>query len=351
MNRRRFIAGAGAFFVGCTCGGLRPRAQDMPTTISTSRAGLDIIDFHAHCMIPAVTELVRETPFARTIPKFQILTDDRLRAMDARGIATQALSINQYWWYGADRALAADVVRLHDESLAALCAKNPTRFVALSSPALQFPELAADQLRHAMLNLGFKGASIGGHVQGVTPTDQRFDPFWKAAQDLDAPIFVHPNNAENVARDGVWNGGGDLGNIIGNPLETTLFLTRMIFDGVLDRFPRLKLVAAHGGGFVTSYLGRTAVACHVRENAGCRNEKEPYEYFRDQIWVDSLVFSPEAIRHLVAEVGAKQIVYGSDMPFSWPDTTDDVLRAPALNDMDKRAILRGNAANLLKLSV
>lgn len=349
MNRRNFIAGAGVLFLGCTCGGLRLRAQGAQETGRTEGAGRDIIDFHAHCMIPAVADLVKGTPFARTIPKFQILTDDRLRAMDEREIATQALSINQYWWYAADRDLATKIVRLHDESLAALCAKRPSRFVALTSPALQFPELAAEQLRTAVRDLGFKGASIGGHVQGEVPVDPKFDPFWQAAQDLDVPIFIHPNNAENITREGAWNGGGDLGNIIGNPLETTLFLSRMIFEGVLDRFPRLKFVAAHGGGSLASYLGRTAVACKVRENAGCKNKKDPQAYFRDQIWVDSLVFSPEGVRHLVAEIGAGQIVYGSDMPFSWPDTTNDILSAPGLTAPDKTAIFRGNAARLLKL--
>src|SRR5206468_12002856 len=127
---------------------------------------------------------------------------------------------------GTDRKLATDIVRLHDESLAQLCSQHSSRFVALTSPALQFPELAADQLRYAIRDLGFKGASIGGHVQGEPPVHPRFDPFWQAAQDLDIPIFIHPNNAENVTREGAWTGGGDLGNIIGNPLETTVFLSR-----------------------------------------------------------------------------------------------------------------------------
>jgi aminocarboxymuconate-semialdehyde decarboxylase len=163
-------------------------------------------------------------------------------------------------------------------------------------------------------------------------------------------VFMHPNNAQNVVREGALAGRGGLDNIIGNPLETTLFLSRMIFDGTLDRFPRLKLCAAHGGGYLPSYLGRTEVACQVREDAGCANRRQPSEYLKDQILVDSMVFSSEGLRHLVAETGVSQVVYGSDIPYFWPDTIDLIVDAPYLRDADKQAILGGNLIELLRIT-
>jgi aminocarboxymuconate-semialdehyde decarboxylase len=160
---------------------------------------------------------------------------------------------------------------------------------------------------------------------------------------------MHPGGAENVVREDGLEGRGDLGNIIGNPLETTVFLTHMIFDGTLDRFPGLKVCGAHGGGYLPSYLGRTEVACQVRGDAGCLNSKQPSEYLSDQILVDSMVFSDEGLRHLVAEMGASQVVYGTDVPFNWPDTLDLIINASFLSDAEKIAIAGGNLSELLRI--
>jgi aminocarboxymuconate-semialdehyde decarboxylase len=282
-------------------------------------------------------------------PPTLVLGPERLKAMDERGIDVQALSVNTYWWYTADREAAKQVVAIHDAGIAAWCKQHPQRFVGLSSPALQFPELAAEQLEHAVKNLGARGASIGGHVSGEAPSAPKYDPFWAKAEQLGVPVFMHPNNALNVARDGALDGRGGLGNIVGNPLETTVFLSRMIFDGTLDRFPKLKLCAAHGGGYLPSYLGRTNVACIVRDDANCANKRKPSEYFKDQVTVDSMVFSTEGLRHLVAETGVSQVVYGSDMPYFWPDTIDIIAEAPFLKPAEKEAILGGNLRRLLKI--
>ena len=160
--------------------------------------------------------------------------------MDARGIDVAALSINRFWWYAADRDLARQIVGLHDENLAEWCDTHSDRFVALTSVALQYPDLAAEPLEYAINELGHRGASIGGHVDGAVPSSPRFDPFWAKAEALGSPVFAHPNNARNVVRENGLRGRGNQGNIIGNPLETTVLLTNMIFDGTLDRFPGLK---------------------------------------------------------------------------------------------------------------
>jgi aminocarboxymuconate-semialdehyde decarboxylase len=181
------------------------------------------------------------------------------------------------------------------------------------------------------------------------PSSPKFDPFWAKAEQLGVLVFVHPGGADNVLKDGVLRGRGDLGNIIGNPLETTVFFSRMIFDGTLDRFPRLKFCGAHAGGYLPSYLGRTDVTCDARANANCANKKHPREYFKGQVLADSMVFSEEGLRHLVAEMGAGQVAYGTDIPFNWPAPVDLVLKAPFLKDPEKEAILGGNVARLLKI--
>ena len=308
-----------------------------------------VVDVHAHASIPEVVDVVKGTPLARNAQGGRALGPDRIRELDKRGIDIQVLDINAFWWYAAaDRDLAAKIVDVHDKGLAAWCNSNHERFAALTSPTLQFPDLAAQQLEHAVKDLGFVGAAIGGHVQGQTLSDPKFDPFWAKAQELGVIVFMHPAGAENAVKEDGLKGRGDLGNIIGNPLETTLFLSHMIYDGTLDKFPNLKLCAAHAGGYMPSYLGRTEVACDVRQNSGCLNKKKPSEYLKTQVYVDSMVFSAEGLRHLVTEVGASQVVYGTDIPLVWPDTIDAILGAQ-IPDADKEAVLGGNLTKLLRL--
>jgi aminocarboxymuconate-semialdehyde decarboxylase len=221
--------------------------------------------------------------------------------------------------------------------------------VGLASVALQHPDLAAEQLEDGVQRLGLRGASIGGHVNGEDLSLPKFDPFWAKAAELGALVFMHPGGAENIVKEGAFRGRGDLGNIIGNPLETTYFLTRLIFDGTFDKFPGLRICAAHAGGYLPSYFGRTEVAREARANANFANQKKPSEYLRSQIFVDTMVFSEEGLRHLVAEMGAGQIVYGTDVPFNWPVTVDLVLNAPFLSDAQKEAILGGNLKKLLRI--
>jgi aminocarboxymuconate-semialdehyde decarboxylase len=311
-----------------------------------------VVDIHAHCVFPELADIIRGTEFERNFPASQVLGPGRIEEMNRRGIDVQVLSVNNYWWYPADRNLASRIIRRQDELLSAWCREHPDRFVALTSVAVQHPELAAEQLEYAVNELGLRGASVGGHCNGERLSDPRFDPFWAKAQELDVPVFMHPGGAENVIQENAWDmqGPGDLGNIVGNPLETTIFLSHMIFNGVFDRFPRLKVVAAHGGGFLTSYLGRTEVACAVRGDAECANTRLPSEYMRTNILSDSMVFSEEGIRHMVAETGAWQVVYGSDIPFNWPDTIDLIVNSPSLSNAEKEAILGGNLIRLLKIT-
>jgi predicted TIM-barrel fold metal-dependent hydrolase len=165
------------------------------------------------------------------------------------------------------------------------------------------------------------------------------------------PLFIHPQGVPELAKR--LSGNGWLGNTIGNPLETTIALSHLIFEGTLDRFPGLKVIAAHGGGFLPSYADRSDHACLVGPkgcNADVKLGKAPTEYLK-QIYFDSLIFSPEAIRHLVAQVGAGQIVLGSDYPYPWQlQPVDHIFASASLSDDDKADILGRTAAKLFELT-
>lgn len=334
-----------------------PAATDAPVkrrevTIAGKR--VKVVDVHAHCVIPEVSDLVKDTPLAsvaggRAARGPNVMGPDRIRAIDELGIDVQMLSINGFWFYGADRELAAKIVKFQDEKLAEWVNAHSDRYVAVSSVALQFPDLAAEQLEYAVKKLGARGAAIGGHVVGEDISLPKYDPFWAKAQELGVLVFMHPQAAENVVRPDAWKGKGDLGNIIGNPLETTVFLTRMIVNGTFDRFPGLKICAAHAGGYLPSYLGRTEIACEVRPNADCANKKHPSEYLKTQVLVDTIIISEEGLRHLAAEVGPGQVVFGTDMPFNWHSNVDLVLNAPTLSNAEKEAILGGTLVKLLRI--
>jgi aminocarboxymuconate-semialdehyde decarboxylase len=360
-NRRDFfktVAGATAGMYVTSRGLPNARvqaAQGTPATrrqVSIGGRRIKVVDVHCHCVMPEVAEVVKGTPLEKEAGggRNSILGPARLQAMDQHGIDVQALSINGYWWYAADRDLARRIVQVHDQGIAKWVAAHPDRFVAMTSPALQHPDLAAEQLEYAVKQLGFRGASIGGHVQGEDVSLPKFDPFWAKAEQLGVLVFMHPGGADNIIKEGALRGRGELGNILGNPLETTYFFSRLIFDGTLDRFPGLKICGAHAGGYLPSYLGRTDVACEVRANANCANKKRPREYFKRELMIDTMVFSEEGLRHLVAELGVSQIMYGTDIPFNWPVTVDLVLNASFLKDADKEAILGGNAMKLLRIA-
>jgi len=354
-NRRQFVrtvtaAAAGAYALG----GVTASTQTSSGTPARRQVSIRgrrtrVIDVHAHGAIPEAAEMVKGTPLAASATTAPNLALDaaRLRTMDTQGVDVQALSINGFWWYAAERDLAQRIVLAQNEGLAKWVAVHPDRFVAMTSVALQFPDLAAAQLEDGVKRLGLRGVTIGGHVRGEDLSQAKYDPFWAKAAELGALVFMHPGGAENIVREGALGGRGDLGNIIGNPLETTYFLSRLIFDGTLDRFPGLRICGAHAGGYLPSYLGRTDVACDVRASAKCANKKRPRDYFKRELFVDTMVFSEEGLRHLVAEVGVSQIVYGTDVPYNWPVTIDLVLNASFLSDDDKAAILGGNLARLL----
>jgi len=326
------------------------QAQPRRRELVVSGRRVKTVDVHAHCAVPEAMALMGLT----VSPSSLLLArpDERLRAMDAQGIDVEALSINAYW-YGAERDVARQLIRIQNERLAEFCATNPERFVAFASVALQHPDLAAEQLEEGLKTYGLRGAAIGGSVNGEELADPKFHPFWTKAEQLGALVFIHPQATgaptELASR---LKGNGVLTNTIGNPLETTIALSHLIFAGTLDRFPRLKICAAHGGGYLPSYAARSdAILTTFPEQCTGTLRKKPTEYLR-QLYFDSLVFTPEALRHLVAESGADRIVMGTDYPFPWTSTAvDHILATPGLSDADRVAILGGTASALLGIKL
>jgi aminocarboxymuconate-semialdehyde decarboxylase len=359
-NRRTFVttiagAAAGVFATraGIADAQTSPAAPAKRREVFVGRRRVKVVDVHGHFVEPSEMDVIKDTNLAGNIRNNAngplVLGPGRIKAIDEFGIDVQVLSHQGGWWYGADRDLARKIVTVQNEKLAEWCTAHPDRFVGLASVALQHPDMAAEQLEDAVKRLGMRGAGIAGHANGEDPSSPKFDPFWAKAEQLGVMVFVHPGGADNTVREGAFRGRGDLGNIIGNPLETTVFFSRMIFNGTLDRFPGLKLCGAHAGGYLPSYLGRTDVTCDVRANANCANKKHPREYFKGQILADSMVFTDEGLRHLVAEMGVSQVVYGTDMPFNWPANVDVILKASYLSNADKEAILGGTLVKLLRL--
>jgi aminocarboxymuconate-semialdehyde decarboxylase len=343
----------------------RQGAKHAPVMVAGRR--VKTIDVHCHLDVPGIADFLKGTPLERAVNRpaptgrqlqgvsdFNIdvpLGPERLQKMDEMGIDVQAVSINAFW-YSADRDLASRLVDFQNEKLAAMVkGTNAERFMAFASVALQFPDLAAKQLEEGVKRWGLRGAAIGGSVPGAELSSPKFDPFWAKAEEMQALIFMHPQNS--AMGTGIWDrvqGNGVLGNVIGNPLETTIFLSHMIMEGTLDRFPNLKLCAAHGGGYLPSYADRLDHGCVTfPDQCNKRLKKKPTEYLR-QIYVDSLVFSPEALRHLIAVVGADHIGLGTDYPYPWTSTpVDHVMATPGLSDAERTAILGGTMSKLLHI--
>jgi aminocarboxymuconate-semialdehyde decarboxylase len=347
-------AAAGILFTSC---GLLDAAHAQPATkrrqVTVAGRRAKVIDVHAHCVIPEAMALTGQK-IAGTVKgqeKQVIVMADRLREMDEQGIDIEALSINPVW-YRMERDLVTKVIQVQNEKLAELCASKPDRFVAYASLALQYPDLAVQQLEDGVKKYGLRGAAIGGSVAGVDFSDAKFHPVWAKAEELGALLFIHPQSTPEL--DKRFKGNGWLSNTIGNPLDTTIALSHLIYEGTLDKFPRLKVCAAHGGGFLPSYAPRSDHSCFVSP-AGCDPnivlKKKPTEYLK-QMYFDSLIFTPEMLRHLVAQVGASQVVLGTDHPIPWQEkSVDHVLSTNTLSNADKIAILGGTAAKLLGMKL
>jgi len=328
-------------------------ARRLPVTVAGRR--VKTVDVHAHCLFHEAIALMGEGRRRTNAPvrgrdEMFIVVEQRLKEMDAQAIDMEVLSINPFW-YGTDRDTAGKIVDLQNQKLGELCAAHPDRFAAYASLALQYPDLAVAQLATAMKQHGLRGAAIGASVRDVDFSDTKFHPVWAKAEELGAVLFIHPLSTPELAKR--LKGNGWLSNTVGNPLATTIALQHLIFEGTLDRFPGLKICAAHGGGFLPSYANRSdAVTRTFPDRVGPLPKKNPTAYLRDgQLFFDTIVFTPEALRHLIAESGPGQVMIGTDYPFPWTSTEVDlVLNTPGLTDDQRIAILGGTAAKLLGIA-
>jgi len=348
----------GISFVGCDLkDGHTTGTQTGRRAAMVAGKRVRVVDIHAHCAVPEALNVpglkVDDPPILSTL-HMGTSVDRRLETMDAQGIDMQALSINPFW-YTAEREVAEQVIRIQNERLAEACAAHPDRFVAFASVALQYPDMAARQLEDGVKKYGLRGAAIGASVNDMELSDPRLHPFWAKVEELGVLVFIHPQatgvTTQLASR---LKGNGYLSNIIGFPVETSIALSHLIFEGTLDRFPALKICSAHGGGFLPSYAGRSDRGCLTRP-AACEGgtyggiQKKPTDYLK-QLYFDTMVFSTEAIRHLAAEVGASQLMVGTDYPYPWTKTmVEEVLATPGLSDADRIAILGGTAEMLLKI--
>jgi aminocarboxymuconate-semialdehyde decarboxylase len=340
-------------------GRTRAKAAAQPREVATAGRRREVvvggrrvktIDVHAHCVIPEAYALLGLKVSDHRGPGIDEVGPRRVREMDAQGIDMEALSINPAW-YRANRDVATKVISIQNERLAEFCGKYPDRFVAFASVALQFPDLAVQQLVEGVKKLGLRGAAVGASVAGDEFSDPKFHPFWAKAEELGVLIFIHPQSTPDLARR--LKGNGWLENTIGNPLDTTIALSHLIFEGTLDRFPGLKICSAHGGGYLPSYAPRSDNSLRVApdQDTGVKLKKRPTEYLRT-MYYDTLVFTSEALRHLAAEVGSSQLVIGTDHPIPWQDkAADHILNAPGFTDAERRAMLGETAAKLLKIKL
>jgi aminocarboxymuconate-semialdehyde decarboxylase len=325
------------------------------------------IDVHAHVILPEIEQAVAGQPglaahreldarrngaaslavsgpmVGARIPKLTQVPV-RLADMDAQGVDVQIVSPSpSHYHYWADRDLARRVWEAANDGTAAHCAQAPDRLHGLGLVPLQHPELLVEALDHA-LGLGLKGVEISSHAPGVELSDTRLEPFWSHAAATGAVIFLHPFGCTLDERLDRWY----LSNIVGQPTENAVALSHLIFAGVLDRHPDLKIVVSHGGGYLPTYLGRADHGWQVRPEArGCA--ERPSTYLR-RLWFDSLVHDPAVLRGLVEAVGADHVVLGSDYPFDM-GVEDPVerLKAAGLTPADQQAIQSDNAARLFEI--
>jgi aminocarboxymuconate-semialdehyde decarboxylase len=250
--------------------------------------------------------------------------------------------------YDAPGAEALERCRIQNAGLAGLRAAHPDRVSVLGAVPLQDPEVAAGELEALMAVGTFAGVEIAASVNGVSLGDDRFAPFWAAAEGSGALVFIHPTTRGFV--DAAFE-DFYLWNLVGNPMETTIAAAHMVLAGVLERHPDLRVLLAHGGGALAALRGRIRHGWSFQPQARARLREDPEASFK-RFFYDTVTHDPAVLRDLVAFAGADHVLLGSDYPFDMADARPaDTVAAAGLHPDDERAVLGGNAARLLGLEV
>ena len=341
------------------------------TRVVRNRRGKSLrIDIHCHYLNQAVAEQVAHLDLAQHEPSVAFanaLTRDvnlkqirhrgpklstieaRLRDMDRMGIDMQAISPapNQtYYW--TDPELGASLARKVNDRLAEIVATWPDRFVAFGTVPLQNVDLALAELERCRRKLGLRGVEVNPSVNGMDLTDPRLklEKFFARAQALDAVIFMHPIGFTQGERlvDHYFN------NVIGNPMETTIAASHLIFDGVMQRNPKLKIVLPHAGGYLAHYWARMDHAHRARPDCRTVIRKAPSSYLR-KMYFDTICFDPKMLRHMIDQYGAGHVLLGTDYPYDMgeEDPVGLIASVPRLKRAERVMIEGGNAARLLKI--
>ncbi len=226
--------------------------------------------------------------------------------------------------------------RALNDGIAEYVGKHKDRLVALGGVPMQDGNEAAKELERCMKQLGFKGVEILTNVNGKELSDPAFAPFWKKAEELDALVLIHPTGFTQPQRFARFY----FNNVIGNPLDTTMALHYLIFDGVFERHPKLRVLAVHGGGFLGAYSGRIDHAWGARSDAHGDLPKPPTTYLRRNVYFDTVVFTPHQLEALVKTYGADRIVLGTDYPFDMLeyDPVGHVASVESFDDAARAAI-------------
>lgn len=325
-------------------------------------------DVHAHCIPQVVIDELRANGHALGVevvdddgrdrlvlagtparaPLHPGLTDldARIAAMDAAGVGVQMLSS----WidltsYMLPAAQGAELAALFNDAVAEVVASTPDRFRGLCTVPLQAPQLAADTLRHAVGDLGMVGVEIATTVDGRELDDPDLEPFWAAAAELRCLVLLHP--LDSLAGRGVRR--HFLSNMVGNPAETTIAVGHLVYGGVLERHPDMRICVVHGGGFVPYQAGRIARGHAALPHLTATALSEPPRASLSRLYFDALLHDPQAIAALIAFAGVERVVMGSDYPFEMgdPDPVGTIAQVPGLTDDDRELILRGNVERLL----
>jgi aminocarboxymuconate-semialdehyde decarboxylase len=326
------------------------------------------IDVHAHITLPKAAQFAaphldasadmlgkfasaetREVQKKQGADRAEVMTqlDQRLKDMDAMGVDMQLIMsppTQCYYTLPLDAQVKAN--QLVNEGIAEYVAKKPDRFVALGSVPMVDGNEAAKELERAMRTYGFKGAQILTNIAGKEISNPAHEPFWKKAEELGAVILLHPNGFTEAGRFGNYY----FTNVIGNPLDTTIALHYLIFDGVLERYPNLKIISVHGGGYLGGYSGRIDHAWGARSDAHGKLPNPPTSYLK-KIWFDTVVFTPHQLEALVKTFGVDKILLGTDYPFDMAeyDPVGHVASVEMLDEKARAAINGGNAKKLLGL--
>jgi aminocarboxymuconate-semialdehyde decarboxylase len=329
---------------------------------ASKKSWLPVIDVHCHINVPEAAERLKVlqeqglgaqfTAYSRvnTRPAGSNPIGEasnlsvRLKAMDKAHVDIELVSANfAAMYYEAEPEEAQRIARIANDATAEFVAQMPDRFVGLGKVPFQAPELAAKELEYAM-SLGLKGANIltncGGHDLG----EDQYRPFWKKAEELGAVIFVHPSGFTHPQRLQKFR----LVNTVGQPLEEALTMLSLIHEGIMEDFPKLKIVMGHGGGYLPFYRGRSDSTFYHHPQTRGRAAKPPSHYIK-QFYLDTCVFDQVMIEYLARVGGRGHVVLGTDYPFRHWGAVEMIRKSKMLPDDEKDAILSRNAARLLGL--